>query len=62
MKWTGELPKKCNLCDCDLTSGFFDGKTIFGPWAIMCTECYDDAGTVPAQQYSADGTKIKDVK
>ena len=33
--WHGNLPKSCDLCKGKITDTFIDGKTDFGPWAIM---------------------------
>jgi hypothetical protein len=30
-------PKQCDFCD---LWALFDGKTVHGPWANMCIECY----------------------
>jgi len=38
--WQGIPPKKCDLCLDALNDTFIDGKTKFGPWAIMCSTCY----------------------
>lgn len=48
MKWMGGTPADCNLCHnpfgCKNTKFFVDGKTLFGPWAIMCDTCHRDQG------------------
>ncbi|MCR4330294.1 MAG: hypothetical protein NUV49_00165 [Patescibacteria group bacterium] len=41
--WFGTSPVVCDLCRAsNLMSrrNFVDGKTVFGPWAIMCLECH----------------------
>lgn len=38
--WSGGLPTKCDLCGGDLRNGFVDGRTSYGPWAIMCIPCH----------------------
>jgi hypothetical protein len=44
-KWLGNQPTKCDLCKGKFTDEFFiDGKTVYGPWAIMCTCCHSHSG------------------
>jgi len=40
----GEIPKHCDICGKRLEKNFVDGKTIWGPWAIMCLECHEKFG------------------
>jgi len=42
--WIGDPPKKCDLCNEDLTDKFIDGKLVNGSWGILCPDCFDDAG------------------
>jgi len=60
--WIGQLPTKCDLCKEPLTEGFYDGKTIFGPWAVMCLLCHRDAGVGigegRGQRYDKEGRRI----
>ena len=57
-KWQGDLPKTCNLCEVPLSTvpSFIDGKTLDGPWAIMCIDCHRvngvGLGTGKGQKYS----------
>lgn len=55
--WMGELPTNCQICHVALTQTFVDGKTRFGPWAIMCAGCHRDQrfglGTGMGQRYDA---------
>jgi hypothetical protein len=44
MKWMGTTPVKCGCCTRDPKKFFVDGKTRFGPWAIMCEECFPQFG------------------
>jgi hypothetical protein len=44
MKWVGTPPTKCDLCHTDLHGTYVDGKTIAGPWAIMCGICHANIG------------------
>ena len=41
-EWLSPRPAKCDLCGGDLIDEdhFVDGKTTFGPWAIMCIPCH----------------------
>lgn len=43
--WMGE-PGRCDFCKVDLTTqkAFFDGKTTYGPWAMMCIACFRKYG------------------
>ena len=38
----------CDICKCDMSPGkveyFVDGKTIMGPWALMCPVCWRTYG------------------
>lgn len=43
-KWLSPPPKECDLCHNELTNTFVDGKTIWGPWANMCTRCHGEFG------------------
>lgn len=42
--WGGSAPSRCEVCDGELKTGFVDGKTLAGPWAIMCLECHRKIG------------------
>ena len=39
-------PNLCDICHGNLRTGksFFDGKTTGGPWAWMCSVCFDEHG------------------
>ncbi|HET9943608.1 MAG TPA: hypothetical protein VFR05_09720 [Terriglobia bacterium] len=43
-KWLSDLPEKCEMCKTPLRDVFVDGKTAWGPWAIMCVICHRDQG------------------
>lgn len=43
-KWIGPKPVKCDLCGKPLSQQFVDGKTIMGPWGIMCAVCHHHRG------------------
>jgi hypothetical protein len=38
--WRGSNPSNCQICHIAITHehGFVDGKTLGGPWAIMCCQ------------------------
>lgn len=44
--WMGLAPHRCDVCECELDKqdSFVDGKTAFGPWAVMCLTCHRDHG------------------
>ena len=33
---------KCNFCETEEAA--YDGKTIYGPWAFMCHNCFEAFG------------------
>lgn len=37
--WDGDKPECCDLCQTPIEEVFVDGKTIHGPWGIMCAVC-----------------------
>ena len=43
--WNGEMPDKCDMCKAIIEDTFIDGRTIHGPWAIMCPTCFKVFGT-----------------
>lgn len=57
-RWRSEV-KNCDLCGEDLRSVefFVDGKTIHGPWGLMCPKCFSKSGcglgTGLGQKYEA---------
>ena len=63
LKWLGILPKTCDLCQGSLKKEFIDGKTKMGPWAIMCSKCFQTSGVGlglgHGQRYSIDGHKLE---
>lgn len=44
--WQGTPPTHCDICGRTLANSgiFVDGKTAFGPWAMMCSGCHHDNG------------------
>ena len=43
-KWLGSTPTNCDLCKAPIDNTFVDGKTCYGPWAIMCITCHTQVG------------------
>jgi len=43
-KWMGSAITHCDLCDADIDTVFVDGKTIDGPWGILCPDCHEARG------------------
>ncbi len=43
-KWLSARPTKCDVCSELLGVDFVDGRTMMGPWAIMCPGCHDRVG------------------
>lgn len=41
--WMGSTPK-CDLCQKEDLTHFVDGKTQYGPWAMMCLTCHKRRG------------------
>ena len=59
MKWMSEAPVECDLCHKKFkgfAQFFVDGKTIYGPWGIMCPDCHKSfgcgLGTGKGQKYN----------
>jgi hypothetical protein len=42
--WAGSKLDKCEICRQSLTETVVDGKTLMGPWALMCPACYSNYG------------------
>ncbi len=38
--WIGPLEERCQLGHEPIVDEFIDGKTVMGPWAIMCPACH----------------------
>lgn len=43
-KWVGAAPQVCDLCGQKFTDEFIDGRTIYGPWTFLCSECHRTKG------------------
>ena len=63
--WHGKTPKRCEMCNNEFKRFFADGKTQFGPWAMICLHCLDEIGTGlgrgKGQLYMKVGSKWKKV-
>jgi hypothetical protein len=62
-RWLSAMPEECDMCHTPLKGkAFVDGKTAFGPWAMMCEICHRDQGfglgTGKGQKYDKTGVKI----
>ena len=59
-KWLGTLDG-CQICGMEVGDTFVDGRTVHGPWAIMCEVCHKThgvgLGTGKGQKYD---TKTKE--
>jgi hypothetical protein len=59
-RWRGKWPADCDFCKTDLSKQekFIDGRTIHGPWALMCPSCHDlkgvGLGTGKGQKYHSE--------
>jgi len=57
--WMGSWPAECDICNQQLADEltFVDGKTIHGPWALMCEGCHKlqgvGIGTGRGQRYDS---------
>lgn len=56
-KWMGEI-KVCDLCGKPFGKYFIDGKTVLGPWALMCESCHitwgEGLGLGKGQKYDTE--------
>ena len=63
--WHGKTPKRCEMCNNLFKRFFADGKTQFGPWAMICLHCLDEIGvglgTGKGQLYMKAGIRWKKV-
>ena len=67
-KWHGTPPKRCDRCLKPIKDVFYDARTNWGQWAILCHKCFKDVGVGlgigKGQKYSVkvikgDGELIK---
>lgn len=42
--WRGSPIRKCDLCSMPIQKEFVDGKTLSGPWGILCPACHRTFG------------------
>lgn len=45
IRWLGSKPEACDVCHKPLSTEFVDGRTVYGPWAMMCLDCFNTIGT-----------------
>ena len=38
------VDKGCDICQCKYTDKVYDARTVYGYWAFMCEDCYDELG------------------
>lgn len=43
-KWHGTPPTRCDRCLKPLKSVFYDARTNWGHWAVLCDRCFKDVG------------------
>ena len=43
-KWVGPVPINCDICHKSIYKTFIDGRTVYGPWANMCSERHSQVG------------------
>ena len=57
-----EKTRECYFCKRELDTEYVDGKTFYGPWAIMCVDCHSKVGvgfgTGKGQRYQ-QGKKVE---
>lgn len=58
-RWIGSVPANCDICHEPISKTFIDGRTVYGPWAYMCSVCHSQVGvglgTGKGQKYEQDG-------
>lgn len=64
-KWLSKV-EGCDLCKKDLNKEefFVDGKTVYGPWGLLCMDCHSKfgagLGTGYGQKYrTSDREKVE---
>ena len=53
-------PETCDICHKSITNVFIDGATKYGPWAIMCLNCFQEVGTTLGTGRGQEYWKDKD--
>ena len=43
-EWGGSTPAECDICGVVIVDVFVDGKTVQGPWAMLCLQCHEIYG------------------
>lgn len=63
--WSGGV-SNCDLCEGPIDGTFYDGKTSYGPWAVMCPACFEakgsGLGTGRGQEYKWNRRERKWIK
>lgn len=39
-KWLSPLPEKCEICGKKFGAYFYDSKTMWGCWGLLCESCW----------------------
>lgn len=55
--WAGPAPAKCDVCGASIKAVFWDEKTVYGPWGILCPVCHLTHGVGIGQRYRKLGQK-----
>lgn len=42
--WISPAPNQCDLCDAPITTEFYDARTRYRVWAILCEPCFHKDG------------------
>ena len=42
--WLGAPPERCDICHERIKDEFVDGRTVRGPWGILCPKCHPRYG------------------
>ena len=43
-KWIGSKPEKCELCEKPFEKFFYDARTKWGQWGLLCLRCVERDG------------------
>lgn len=42
--WHSAIPTRCDLDGHEITTVFYDAKTVMGPWGNLCPACFKQYG------------------
>ena len=42
-QWLGK-ERHCDICGTEFSDHFYDAATVMGPWALMCSRCFQKFG------------------